>query len=416
MKWIMRAVVVALACATVLERPALAQSSSDLSNSMITFSYSPPKSAKYVPMMDRLKSFQVLEQLSQFLSPLRLPHQFMLEVMECGFVNAQFTVLSRADPAWRIQLCYEFVEAIERIGPKQGEQSQFSYEDVVVGSLVGVLLHEGGHAVFNMLKVPVFGREEDAADEMSTFIALQFNKDVALTMVRGFSYTAKKWFAFGAPLFSDEHGTGLQRYYNTLCIAYGADSVLFKDFVDKGDLPKERAANCASEYQQIKFAFEKTVLPFVDHDLMKKVQAKQWLKLSPAQVVALRQQQQKQQQTFSFAACNLSSISGVNLALVVRQVSDPQKWQVYGWFAIPDNGCNYIGTFGGEDLFWYAFSNTVAWTAPDTDRTASKQCIDKVHAFNEIAGAKCKPGQVAVNFRRWDVDPASTGVTLKLQD
>ena len=266
------------------------------------------------------------------------------------------------------------------------------------------------------LKTEVPGFRSESINGILLNVGTHLDKDVALTMVRGFSYTAKKWFAFGAPLFSDEHGTGLQRYYNTLCIAYGADSVLFKDFVDKGDLPKERAANCASEYQQIKFAFEKTVLPFVDHDLMKKVQAKQWLKLSPAQVVALRQQQQKQQQTFSFAACNLSSISGVNLALAVRQVSDPQKWQVYGWFAIPDNGCNYIGTFGGEDLFWYAFSNTVAWTAPDTDRTASKQCIDKVHAFNEIAGAKCKPGQVAVNFRRWDVDPASTGVTLKLQD
>jgi Putative metallopeptidase len=416
MKSIIRIAVSALACAAVFEGSVLAQTSPELSNSLITFSYSPPKSAKYLPMMERLKSFQILEQLSQFLSPLRLPHQFMLEVMECGFVNAQFTVLSRGDPAWRIQLCYEFVEAIERIGPKQGEQSEFTYEDIVVGSLVGVLLHEGGHAVFDMLNVPVFGREEDAADEMSTFIALQFNKDVALTIVRGYSYMAKKWFAFGAPLYSDEHGAGWQRYYNTLCLAYGADPVLFKDFVDKGDLPKGRAANCASEYQQIKFAFEKTVLPFVDQNLMKQVQAKQWLKLSPAQAAALRQQQQKQQPTFSFAACNLGSISGINLALMVRQVSDPQKWQVYGWFAIPDSGCNYIGTFYGENFFWYAFSNTAAWTAPDTDRTASKQCIDKVHAFDEIAGAKCKTGQVAVNFRRWNLDPASNGVTLKLQD
>jgi len=416
MKAVTRFAVCALACAAVLDRPASAQTSSELSNSLIEFAYSPPKSAKYLPMMDRLKSFQLLEQLSQFLSPLRLPHRFLLEVKECGFVNAQFAVIKRADPAWRIQLCYEFVEAIERVAPKQGEQSEFTYEDIVIGSLVGVLLHESGHAVFNMLNVPVLGREEDAADEMSTFIALQFNKDVALTIVRGFSYLAKKWFAFGAPLFSDEHGTGLQRYYNTLCLAYGADPVLFKDLVDKGDLPKERAANCASEYQQIKFAFDKTVLPFVDRNLMKTVQARQWLKLSRAQLATLREQQQKQQLTFSFAACNLSSISGVNLALMVRQVSDPQKWQVYGWFAIPDNGCNYIGTFYGENLFWYAFSNTAAWTAPDTDRTASKQCIDKVHAFDEIAGTKCKNSQVAVNFRRWNVDPTSTGVTLKLQD
>jgi hypothetical protein len=417
MKSIMRFAICALVCAAVLDRPASAQTSSKLSNSLIAFAYSPPKSAKYLPMMDRLKSFQLLEQLSQFLSPLRLPHRLLLEVKECGFVNAQFAVIERADPAWRIQLCYEFVEAIERVAPKQGEQSEFSYGDIVVGSLVGVLLHESGHAAFNMLNVPVFGREEDAADEMSTFIALQFNKDVALTIVRGFSYLAKKWFAFGAPLFSDEHGTGLQRYYNTLCLAYGADPMLFKDLVDKGDLPKSRAENCASEYQQIRFAFEKTVLPFVDRDLMKQVQSKQWLKLTPAQVATLRQEQQKQQQTFSFAACNLSSISGVSLALTVRQVNDPQKWQVYGWFQLPDRGCNYIGTFYGENFFWYAFgANDAEWSALDGDRTASKQCIDRAHAFDESAGASCKTGQVAVNFRRWNVDPASSGVTLKLND
>jgi len=416
MKLHLRFAAFALACAAVSDQPTFAQTSSELNNSLITFSYSPPKSAKYLPMMDRLKSFQILEQLSQFLSPLRLPHRLALEVRECGFVNAQFVTWPGADPAWRIELCYEFIQAIERVGPKQGEQSEFTYEDVVVGSVVGVLLHEGGHAVFNMLNVPVFGREEDAADEMSTFIALQFSKDVALTIVRGYSYLAKKWFAFGAPLYSDEHGTGLQRYYNTLCVAYGADPVLFKDFVDKGDLPKHRAANCASEYEQIKLAFKETVLPFVDQNLMKKVQAKEWLKLTPTQVTALRQQQQKQQQTFSFAACNLSSISGVYLALTVRDVSDPQKWQVHGWFPLPDEGCNYIGTFYGDKLFYFAFSGNNVWSAPDTDRTASKQCVDTVHAFDEAAGDKCKPGQVAVNFRRWVIGPAETGFTLKLHD
>src|SRR5262249_12779075 len=159
---------------------------------------------------------------------------------------------------------YEFVEAVERVGPKLGQPSEFSYEEVVVGGLVGVMLHELGHAVFDMLEVPVIGREEDAADQMSTFIALQFSKEVARTIVRGNAYLYKVWYAFGAPAFFDEHGTGLQRYYNSLCLAYGGQPELFKELVDKGELPKTRAANCAKEYQQARHAFEKTVLPFVD--------------------------------------------------------------------------------------------------------------------------------------------------------
>ena len=43
-----------------------------------------------------------------------------------------------------------------------------------------------------------------------------------------------------------------------------------------GCLPPERAKNCGEEYQQIKFAFEKTILPFVDQEQMAKVRERQW--------------------------------------------------------------------------------------------------------------------------------------------
>jgi hypothetical protein len=417
MKLITRSAALALvlAWAATSGAPARAQGASDLINPQISYAYLPPKSTKYLPMMERLKSFQLLEQFSQLLSPLRLPHKFALSTKECGFVNAMFYVNPNADPAWRIDICYEFVEAIERIAPKQGEQSDFTYEEVVVGSIAGVLMHEAGHAVFNFFDVPVFGREEDAADEMSTFMALQFSPDVSLMVVRGFAYMAKVWFAFGAPLWSDEHGTGLQRYYNTLCLAYGADPARFKALLDASNMPKDRAAGCAGEYEQIKAAFAKTVYPFIDQDMMKKVQAKSWLKLTPQQVAALRQQQQKETQTFNLAACNLSTVTNVSVALAVRQVSDPSKWEVYGWFPIPDGGCNYIGPFYGGNFYWYAFGDKNAeWSADDSDKTATKQCINATAAFDEAAGAVCATGQQAVNFLRRDIDPSSNGVTLRL--
>ena len=78
--------------------------------------------------------------------------------------------------------------------------------------------------------------------------------------------------------YSDEHGTSSQRFYNTLCLGYGGDPQTFKEFVDKGWLPKERAAGCAAEYQQVRQAFSKTVLPFINQSLIKKVQETDWLK------------------------------------------------------------------------------------------------------------------------------------------
>jgi hypothetical protein len=155
-------------------------------------------------------------------------------------------------------------------------------DEVVYGGFIGVLLHEAGHSVFDMYNVPVFGREEDAADQMAAFIALNFNKDVARTITRGFAYLWRAFASGGDPKgwedFADEHGTSQQRYFNTLCMGYGADEQTFKDFVDKGWLPKERAEGCTAEYQQVRLAFLKTLLPFIDDGMRKKVQETDWFK------------------------------------------------------------------------------------------------------------------------------------------
>ena len=59
-------------------------------------------------------------------------------------------------------------------------------------------------------------------------------------------------------------------------MAYGGDQAGFQDWVDSGWLPEQRAKTCESEYQQAKFAFEKTVLPAIDQAQMKEVQNQRW--------------------------------------------------------------------------------------------------------------------------------------------
>lgn len=74
------------------------------------------------------------------------------------------------------------------------------------------------------------------------------------------------------------HGNDLQRSYDFLCMAYGADQQTFQFTVDNGLLPKERAANCRHEFLQIQNAFIKTMLPHIDTEKMKLVQGKtDWL-------------------------------------------------------------------------------------------------------------------------------------------
>jgi len=70
-------------------------------------------------------------------------------------------------------------------------------------------------------------------------------------------------------------------FYNVLCTAYGADSKLFGDLVDKGYLPKERAEGCDGEYEQITRAMTRLIWPYVDRTRAKQVRAKRWLRFDP---------------------------------------------------------------------------------------------------------------------------------------
>jgi len=151
-----------------------------------------------------------------------------------------------------------------------------------VGPVFDTCLHEFGHAIFDMLKVPVFGREEDAADQVAAYFTLQLGKDEARRQIGGtaYAYMTEAKAAKEPPAlekFANEHGTPAQRFYNLLCIAYGADAKLFGDLVAKGYLPKERAEGCADEYTQVAFAFNKLLGPHIYRPRAKKVLQKSWL-------------------------------------------------------------------------------------------------------------------------------------------
>src|SRR6185369_14926273 len=147
--------------------------------------------------------------------------------------------------------------------------------------MLEVFLHEVGDAVFDYLGVPVLGREEDAADQFAAYFLLQFAKLDARRLMVGVAYSyhidASTPSTNKNP-FADEHGLPAQRFYNILCTAYGADSKLFADLVEKGYLPKDRAEGCEGEYDQVARAMTKLIRPYIDETRAKRVRAKQWLK------------------------------------------------------------------------------------------------------------------------------------------
>jgi hypothetical protein len=124
-----------------------------------------------------------------------------------------------------------------------------------------------------MFNIPVFGREEDAADQVASYIILQLGKTEARRLMMGTAHAYKAEAEGAAPPtlkeFADEHGTPAQRAYNVLCIAYGADPKLFSG----ADLATRKPVASEGEYEQVAQAFETLIGPHIDRVLAKNLGA-----------------------------------------------------------------------------------------------------------------------------------------------
>ena len=77
--------------------------------------------------------------------------------------------------------------------------------------------------------------------------------------------------------FAGNHGLPQERFYNLLCLAFGANPVRFADLAQEGYLPPTRAPNCQYEYKVMADAFHKEITPHIDWELAKGVTEANWL-------------------------------------------------------------------------------------------------------------------------------------------
>jgi hypothetical protein len=243
-------------------------------NPNLTITYDPPTNPLYQDVYNDLKGRHVLEELQHFLAFLQLPKELSVKLTECGESNSWY------DPhAEGVLLCYEIVDWIKRVAPSQPQVGNLTREDAIVGPFVQVVLHELGHAMFDFLQVPIAGREEDAADQFSAYLMLLAGKDMAHRTLPGAGYFwAATNTSYSRTEYSDVHGEPLQRSYNLLCMAYGAYPDEFQYLVDAELLPKARAALCGHDYAMVARAFDKTIGPHVDQNILKLEQTRQWLR------------------------------------------------------------------------------------------------------------------------------------------
>jgi Putative metallopeptidase len=236
----------------------------------------PPSNSELQEIYDVLKQRQWLEKIQEIFGVFKLPTDITIRAMSWnGISNAWYA-------RGVVTICYEYLDDIRKSMPQATTLQGLTPADAVIGQYVYTVSHELGHALFDVLDIPVLGQPEDAADQFAAYMMLQLDKDQSHRLLAGAAYSYKNYIRnqqVTVPLiaFADAHSAPMQRFYNLLCMAYGADREAFADAVEKGYLPEQRARSCKMEYGEMNFAFQKLFVPAIDSEPWKQVMSKKWL-------------------------------------------------------------------------------------------------------------------------------------------
>jgi hypothetical protein len=243
----------------------------------IQIEYVAPGNPEHRELYELLKQRRALEKLQEIFSPFRLPVDLTLRTVGCdGVSNAWYHRPT-------ISVCYEYLDEIYDNVPKETTASGVTPADSIMGQFFYVFAHEMGHAVYDLLRVPLLGPEEDAADYFAAYFMLQFGQDQARRLIIGAAHAYDRHLRTSTvimPLaaFSNVHSPPAQRFFNLVCLAHGAGAPAgFADLVELGYLPPGRAPHCKFEFHRLSYSVRQLILPHVDGELARQVLDGTWL-------------------------------------------------------------------------------------------------------------------------------------------
>ncbi len=129
------------------------------------------------------------------------------------------------------------------------------------------MFHEAGHMLISEFDLPVLGREEDAADSLSSLLLLEMDDetfDQALVdSVDGWTFSAESG---QEPDLFDAHALNQQRAFNMVCLMVGKDGETFQESADDLDFPSDRREQCVGEYRKARKSWFGVLEPHLRDD------------------------------------------------------------------------------------------------------------------------------------------------------
>jgi hypothetical protein len=229
--------------------------SSGTSHAMRVVYQPPTKKPEREEIRKFLQATEAFEKVTRGLSQMfELPQDVTVVWTECGAVNASW------DGQGNIVMCYEMAEFLKALFTKKVKDKK-QLRIAVMSSLMFVFLHELGHGLIAMYKLPSVGREEDAADQLAGLVLIATGDAGLEVAMRGAQFFRLLALSGSKTPFFDEHSLDAQRYYNLMCLVYGSSPERLGSLVGNDKLPASRARRCPTEYSKVSSAWTSLLDP-----------------------------------------------------------------------------------------------------------------------------------------------------------
>jgi Putative metallopeptidase len=238
--------------------------------------YEKTEDSSYMEWYNTFKEQKFLEQMAGTINKVfKIKKTFTLSLRDCGVVNAFYSSQKK-----ELTLCYDMLHYLfnfykdsipdaDELGSKIGKALTFIY------------FHEVGHALIDILDIPITGKEEDAADYFSfyflasnevpegveaTMEGANFFLESYNRMITDTAYVRLKSEGKEPELpFWDEHSLDMQRFYSIACLIYGSNPEKYDHFIEKGLLGGRRPGIAISEFKKIKKGWDRLLGPHIKY-------------------------------------------------------------------------------------------------------------------------------------------------------
>src|SRR3954452_20330380 len=185
-----------------------------------------------------------------FTKSFKLPHNVTIHAVN-GFEGPNYNPANRT-----ITLSYGFVEYVAKLllqhfPQLRTHQSELGAWWAAVNGFI--LVHERGDALIDLYKIPVLGKEEDAADGLATVFMTRFvngGSEYAFDAAKFFDALSGRQRKLAPSDYWDEHSLDKQRAYSIVCWIAGANRQNYQAIASAGIIAQDRLRSCPAEYKQ----------------------------------------------------------------------------------------------------------------------------------------------------------------------